>query len=130
MGRENVMPAALARVGETRRTPWLAIAASTALAAVLASTGDLESLADTTVLLLLGVFVVVNVVVLVLRRDRVGHDHFRVPTALPVLGVAASALVMTQSEPDAWARAGALLALALVLWSLDRHLAGRSGGEK
>jgi amino acid transporter len=121
MAREEVMPAPLARVGSARRTPWTAIVFSTALAAVLASTGDLESLADTTVLLLLGVFIVVNVSVLVLRRDPVGHEHFRVPAALPVLGVAASALVMTQSEADAWLRAGALLALALVLWLVDRR---------
>jgi amino acid transporter len=124
MAREEVMPVSLARVGETRRTPWLAIAASTALAAVLACTGDLESLADTTVLLLLAVFVVVNLAVIVLRRDVVGHDHFRVPLALPVLGVGACALVMTQSEPDAWIRAGTLVALALVLWSLDRRFRG------
>ena len=33
-----------------------------------------------TVLLLLLVFTVVNIAVLVLRRDPVDHDHFRVPT--------------------------------------------------
>jgi basic amino acid/polyamine antiporter, APA family len=38
---------------------------------------DLDSLADTTVLLLLGVFIAVNVSVLILRRDPVSHDHFR-----------------------------------------------------
>jgi hypothetical protein len=44
------------------------------------------ALGGTTALLLLCVFAVVNVAVLVLRKDRVGHDHFRTPTILPVLG--------------------------------------------
>ena len=42
--------------------------------------GDLETLADTTVLLLLFVFVCVNAAVLVLRREPVDHEHFRAPT--------------------------------------------------
>jgi APA family basic amino acid/polyamine antiporter len=36
--------------------------------------------------LLLSVFTVVNMAALVLRRDRVGHTHFKAPTVLPVLG--------------------------------------------
>ena len=43
---------------------------TTVIAIVLISTGDLSTLADTTVLLLLFVFTIVNVAVLVLRRER------------------------------------------------------------
>ena len=42
-------------------------------------------LGGTTSLLLLCVFTIVNVAVLVLRRDPVDHKHFRAPTALPVV---------------------------------------------
>ena len=66
----------------------MAILFSAALAAVLIIIGDLDTLADTTVLLLLFVFVCVNTAVLVLRKDKVDHDHFRAPSILPVLGVA------------------------------------------
>ena len=45
--------------------------------------GDLTTLADTTVLLLLFVFIGVHVALLVLRKEPVDHDHFRAPTALP-----------------------------------------------
>jgi hypothetical protein len=45
--------------------------------------------ADTTVLLLLGVFVCVNLAVLVLRREWVEHEHWHAPTLLPVLATAA-----------------------------------------
>jgi amino acid transporter len=128
MAEEGVMPAPLARVHPVRRTPWVAIAAATALASVLAATGDLEALADTTVLLLLCVFIVVNVAVLALRADRVERDHFRIPSAIPLLGVGACLVVMTQTEPDAWLRAAALLALAFVVWLLQGRL--RSSSEE
>jgi amino acid transporter len=46
----------------------------------LITTGDLSTLADTTVLLLLFVFTIVNIAVLVLRRERVEHEHFTAPS--------------------------------------------------
>ena len=73
-----------------------------ALAFVLLVLGDLESLADTTVLLLLSVFVCVNIAVLVLRRDPVEHEHWRAPTALPVLGaVVCVGLIVQKAFEDA-----------------------------
>ena len=42
--------------------------------------GDLSTLAETVVLLLLFVFISTNVAVLVVRRDTVNHAHFRVWT--------------------------------------------------
>ncbi|PRC51273.1 amino acid permease, partial [Mycobacterium sp. ITM-2017-0098] len=52
-----------------------------------ASSNAISILGGTTSLLLLAVFAVVNVAVLVLRRD-VQHagGHFKTPTALPVIG--------------------------------------------
>jgi amino acid transporter len=109
----------------------VAIAFVTALAIVLAATGDLATLADTTVLLLLGVFIVVNMSVLVLRRDEVEHDHFRTPLVFPVLGALACAIVMTQPSPEIYARAGLLLGLGLLLWLANRLLGerGRRAGK-
>lgn len=61
---------------------------TTSVVMVLTSIGDLSTLAETVVLLVLFVFIATNVAVLVLRRDTVDHDHFRVRTAVPVLRVA------------------------------------------
>lgn len=124
MAEEGVLLSPFSRLSR-HKTPVVAIAFTTAIAAGLILTGDLEALADTTVLLLLGVFIVVNVAALRLRRDRVGHKHFEVPVALPLLGIAACVLVMTQIEGETWLRAGALLCLGLGLWSVQR-LAVRS----
>ena len=83
------------------------------------SIGDLETLADTTVLLLLLAFVAVHVSVLVLRRTPVDHEHFRAWTGFPILGaLCCLALIVQKLVEDAvvFAYAGGLLAVGLVLW--------------
>jgi amino acid transporter len=87
MGREGVLPVAFGRVHAGRRTPYVAIAFTTLLAfALITFVGAIPALGGTTALLLLCVFVVVNVAVQVLRRDRAAHEHFTTPTLLPFLG--------------------------------------------
>jgi basic amino acid/polyamine antiporter, APA family len=125
MARERILPGAFGRVHATRRTPWVAIAFTALIAAGLVLTGDLEDLADTTVLLLLLVFAVVNVAVLVLRRDRIDADHFRAPTVLPVIGAAVSLALLTTKDGEVFLRAGALLALGVVLWLVTWYAHGR-----
>jgi amino acid transporter len=119
MAREGVLPASFGRLSD-RETPLVAIAFTTLIAASLIATGELGTLADTTVLLLLGVFIAVNVSALRLRDERVDHEHFEVPVVLPFLGIAACVLVMTQIEAETWVRAAALLGLGLVLWLAQR----------
>src|SRR5690606_5625112 len=82
--------------------------------------GDLATLAETVVLLLLFVFMSANVSVLVLRRDRVEHDHFRVWTFVPVLGIASCILLLTQQRPVVWLFGAILLAVGVVLYLLTR----------
>jgi basic amino acid/polyamine antiporter, APA family len=125
MGREQVVPRAFARLHPTRRTPSVAIVFTAALAAVLVVTGDLGTLARTTVTLLLWVFALVNASVLVLRRERVPHPHLRVPRAVPVLGAVASLGLLTQPAPGIHLRAALLLALGGVLWVIQQAVARR-----
>ncbi|WP_240796556.1 APC family permease [Streptomyces sp. RFCAC02] len=120
MARDRLLPGFLARVLPRRRTPWAAIAVTTALSMLLALTGDVASLASTLVLLLLCVFGAVNIAVLVLRRDQVDTDHFRVPRAVPVLGAASCVLLATRIEQEVWQRALPLIALGLVLGAVAR----------
>jgi basic amino acid/polyamine antiporter, APA family len=75
------------------------------------------------VLLLLCVFALVNVSVLVLRRDPVDHEHYRAPTWMPVLGaVVCLVLILPISGRAAavYARAGVLIAIGIVLWFVNR----------
>jgi amino acid transporter len=119
MAQEGVVPGPFAKVLPSRRTPWFAIAFTSAIAAVLVATGDLGSLADTTVALLVVVFGIVNVCVLVLRRDPVDHEHFVVPSFVPVAGVGISLALLTQIEAETYGRAAILVALGAALWVVN-----------
>ncbi|WP_417540362.1 APC family permease [Microbacterium maritypicum] len=128
MAEQNLLPATLGRVLPKRRTPWVAILTTTLVAMGLTLVGDLATLAETVVLLLLVVFLSVNVSVLVLRRDRVENDHFRVWTFVPVLGIGSCILLLTQQRPAVWLFGGILLAVGGVLYLLA--LWGRKHAEK
>ena len=120
MAHQGLLPSVLGGVLAKRRTPAAAILATTAVAIVLTLTGSLATLAQTVVLLLLFVFISTNLAVLVLRRDQVAEEHFRVPTWVPVLGVASCLLLMTQQDGQTWLRAGALLLVGVVLYGITR----------
>ncbi|MFS0853606.1 APC family permease [Microbacterium sp. 179-I 3D4 NHS] len=126
MAEQRLLPSALARVLPKRKTPWVAILTTTLVAMGLTLVGDLETLANTVVLLLLFVFLSANVSVLVLRRDKVEHDHFRVWTAIPVLGIASCILLLTQQPPLVWLFGGILLAAGAVLYAVTRWSRRRS----
>jgi basic amino acid/polyamine antiporter, APA family len=127
MGDQGVMPTVFSRVHPGRRTPWVSILFTTLIALVLLATigGNDEALSvlgSTTVVLLLLAFVMVNISVLVLRRDEVGHEHFRTPTVFPILGaVIAAALLVYQAVSDitVFGLAAALLVLGIVLYGVN-----------
>jgi basic amino acid/polyamine antiporter, APA family len=119
MADQGVMPSVFARVHWGRRTPWVAILFTILIVMILIVTGDIAENARATVLLLLFVFIVINVCVFVLRRDRVEHEHFRTPSLFPILGILVSLGLLTQQQWDTFLRAGALLLVGLVLWGLN-----------
>lgn len=125
MAEQRLLPGLLARVLPKRRTPWVAIIATTAVAMLLTLIGDLATLAETVVLLLLFVFLSANVSVLVLRRDPVEHEHFRVWTFVPVLGIGSCILLLTQQRPIVWALGGMMLAVGAILFLAARWGASR-----
>ncbi|MEX5721859.1 APC family permease [Geodermatophilus maliterrae] len=116
LAEQRLLPAVLGRVLPQRRTPWVAIAVTTLVAMGLTLVGDLATLANTVVLLLLFVFLSTNTAVLVLRRDRVAADHFRVPAVVPVLAIASCLLLLWQQTAVTWGLAGLLLAVGVVLY--------------
>src|SRR5829696_2570799 len=127
MGDQGVMPTVFSNVHPGRRTPWVSIAFTAVIALlVLVTIGRndeaLSTLGSTTVVLLLIAFVMVNISVLVLRRDEVGHEHFRTPTVFPILGaVIAAALLIYQAASDitVFGLAAVLLAVGVVLYGVN-----------
>lgn len=133
MSREHVLPPILGKVHASRRTPYIAIAFTTLLAfALITFVGEVPALGGTTALLLLCVFTIVNIAVLVLRRDTVEHSHFRSPTILPVLGAICCAFLAgpwTGRDPVQYKIAGILIGIGIVLWFVN-YLVNRSIGQK
>ncbi|PJJ71814.1 amino acid transporter [Diaminobutyricimonas aerilata] len=136
MSKKGVLPAFLGRVHSTRRTPWTAIIFTTVLSLGLITFVSLGQdspvvvmLGGTTSLLLLTVFAVVNVTVLVLRRDRVEHKHFHAGTVFPIIGALACAWLVfpfsSGRDPQQYLIAGVLLAVGLVLWAITYFTGGR-----
>ena len=125
MAKQGVIPTSLAKVHQRNRTPSAAIVFTTALAFALigyvsyASEDAVAVLGGTTALLLLAVFAVVNIAVLVLRRDRVEHDHFRTRTPVAVVASAACAYLVTPlsgRDSQQYEVAALLLLVGLVLF--------------
>jgi basic amino acid/polyamine antiporter, APA family len=86
MANERILPKVFGTVHPFRRTPWVSILITSGIAAVLVATAGsdgVSKLGGTTALLLLCVFAVA---VLVLRREKVEHKHFRTPTWAPIVG--------------------------------------------
>jgi amino acid transporter len=128
MANERILPRALGRVHAGRRTPWVAIAFTSLIAIVLVLVGDISQLGGTTALLLLLVFTIVNIAVLVLRRDTVDHNHFRAPTWMPYVGIALSGFLVTPlaGQPlERYVIAAFLLLVGVVLWAVNYWYVGR-----
>ncbi|MCU1571031.1 MAG: family permease [Naasia sp.] len=141
MSRQRILPPFLSRVLPGRRTPWAAILFTTAIALGLIAYISLDPegpiallLGGTTSLLLLAVFAVVNVAVLVLRRQPVDHDHFRTPSVLPVVGALACVYLVlpwtSGRDPAQYEIALILLVIGVVLWAVTWLHRRRSGYEQ
>ncbi|MFE3451684.1 APC family permease [Nonomuraea sp. NPDC059194] len=133
LANERVVPRSLGLVDPRRRTPIVGILFTTALAIGLISTGEISGLGETTAFLLLCVFAVVNIAVLVLRKEEVEHNHYRAPTVLPVIG-AVMAIVLASpltGRPGAvYVTAGVLLGIGLLLWVVNWAFTRRQRQEE
>ncbi|MDQ3577469.1 MAG: APC family permease [Actinomycetota bacterium] len=128
MANERIIPRAFGTVHPFRRTPWVSILFTSVIAMVLVATVDISLLGGTTSLLLLLVFTVVNVAVLVLRKDTVEHKHFRAPTILPVIGAITCAYLaspLSGRPAREYGIAAILLGVGVVLWLINRLVVGK-----
>lgn len=135
LAESGLLPEIFGRVAATRRTPWVAILAVGAVTMVMSFVGDVSVLAETTVLLLVLVFISANVSVLVLKKDRVQHPHFTAPRIVSIVALVASVLLLTQQSAQTWTIAACYVAAGSVLFLIARHarnreLAAAAGRER
>lgn len=136
MSRQGLLPAVLGKVHATRHSPHVAIAALFGVVTVLILSGGVEQLAESTVLLLLTVFTIVNISLVVLKlRPSEPKGGFEVPIFVPALGaLVCSALIVVRIQkalapvaldgaktPDA-VQTAPLIALAVIVVSLILYL--------
>jgi amino acid transporter len=130
MSRQGLLPAILGRVHPTRRTPHIAIVVLFAIVTALILSGSVKQLAESTVLLLLMVFCVVNISLVVLkRRPGEARGGFEVPLVVPVLGAIVCLVLIAVRIESAWSKEGGhvaplvalgIVAVALVLYRITR----------
>jgi APA family basic amino acid/polyamine antiporter len=120
MGAQGLLPSVFAKVLPGRGTPWVAILITTVVAMVLTATGSIATLAETVVLLLLLVFLSTNIAVLVLRREKVEHEHFRAWSVLPVLGALSCLVLLTQQSGEVWLRSAIIIAVGCLLYAATK----------
>ncbi|WP_052366806.1 APC family permease [Paraoerskovia marina] len=148
LANQGTLPRVFGRVHARRQTPWVAIVVTTLLSyglivyvvrasATQEGANAVSLLGGTTSLLLLCVFAVVNVAVLVLRRDPVDHAHFRTWTPVAVLGALTCAFLVgpwarSTEQQQQYVIAAGLLAVGLLLsfatWLYNRRVLRRTTG--
>ena len=128
MARSGSLPAMIARLGRTQ-APWLAALLGLGVATVFALTADIGLAASVTDFAVYGIFIVVNVSVIVLRRK---HPEIRRPFAvplaprgvpmLPVAAIVTVVVMLARLERDAWILGSLAVAAGGVAWTLLRLL--------
>ncbi len=121
-GRDGFLPAALAAVHPTRRTPHVAIAVQTALVIVLALFGNFEVLAVAANVTILIMYAACCLASVELRRRGIqgGGLPFRVPGAgvAPWLALGVIGWLLWGLTPGEWAAAAIILALAALVFTV------------
>lgn len=130
MSRQGLLPALIGRIHATRRTPHIAILILFVIVTALILSGSVKQLAESTVLLLLMVFTVVNVSLIILKlRPGEARGGFEVPVFVPVLGALVCLTLIGVRVESAWSAEGGhvapLVALAIVAVSLGLYFLTR-----
>ncbi|NNM32488.1 MAG: amino acid permease [Gemmatimonadetes bacterium] len=122
MGRDRLLPAAMASVHPERRTPHVAIVATGVILLAMAMTLPIEAVGSAASLIFLLTFAMVNLSVIVLRRKAPEIERrYKVPLypVVPVLGIVlnlALAFYQFTFQPLAWYVTLGWIAVGLVLY--------------
>lgn len=127
LSRQKMIPEWLGRVHGSRRTPHIAIFVMLAVVVALQFAGDITALASATVLLLLGVFTLVNIALAILkRRDGDVEGAFDIPIAIPILGAIVCACMIAGQVTQEEVR-GLVVAMAIIVTILLSYMLNGRG---
>ncbi|MCG3200922.1 MAG: putative amino acid permease YhdG [Gammaproteobacteria bacterium] len=121
MARQRLLPAALARLHDTRRTPWVTVVLTGVLSLLLVASGSVTVLAQTTGAILMLVFMFVHLsAILTRRRQPAPPGRFTAPRIVPHLGVGLCVLLLTQFPIAVYQRLAVIMAASLAVFLLLR----------
>jgi amino acid transporter len=144
MAKEDVVPAAFAKIHPTRRSPWVGLLFSAVVVATLLITGTIlleagvginlvERLALVTVILLLFIYALVIVTCLKLRGQDEDERTFRANTPLLLVGLVGNLAILGFSiydDPTSLIWCAALLAVGGVLFVIEYSIGSRKGSKQ
>lgn len=132
MSRDGLLPARLAKVHPTRRTPWLISIIVTAIVAVVAGFTPVGVLEEMVNIGTLSAFILVSVGVIVLRRNRPDLPRgFRVPLNpwLPGLSALICLYLTLNLTVETWLRFLIWLALGFIVYFAYSRRSSRLGRD-
>ncbi|MBU6179491.1 MAG: amino acid permease [Verrucomicrobia bacterium] len=116
MSRQGLLPGFLGRIHPVRRTPHTAVVVLFVIVTALILSGSVKQLAESTVLLLLMVFSVVNLSLLVLKlRPGEPRGGFEVPVVIPALGMLVCLILIGVRVASSWQKEGGYIAPVVAL---------------
>jgi basic amino acid/polyamine antiporter, APA family len=135
MSQQGLLPGSIGKIHPTRRTPHIAIVILFAVVSLLILSGNAKQMAESTVLLLLMVFSVVNIsLVVLMRRPGEPKGGFEVPIFVPMLGTLVCLILIGVRVHSAWFVKGdhvaPLVALAIVLISFGLYWISPKGRQQ
>lgn len=131
MSQQGLLPALIGRIHPGRRTPHIAIVILFVVVSALILSGNAKQMAESTVLLLLMVFSVVNAsLVVLMRRPGEPKGGFEVPIFIPILGALVCLILIAVRVESAWSVKGGhvapIVALSIVLISYGLYWISKS----
>ncbi|HEX5033599.1 MAG TPA: amino acid permease, partial [bacterium] len=121
MSEEKLLPPTFGRVHARRSTPWISVLAAGGIVLLLVFTGSLKALAQTTSLLILGVFFFVHLSLLKIKKRKEPHEGIVVPWICPILGALSCLALVFTFPAEVFLRSGVLLALGFLVWLVQRR---------
>ncbi|NJP11579.1 MAG: amino acid permease [Leptolyngbyaceae cyanobacterium RU_5_1] len=115
MSREGLLPAWLGKLHAGRSTPYRTILVILPIAIFLALSGTLQFLAGTTATLIMAMFCLVNLSLLVIKRQEPRTGGFRVPALIPALALISNIVLITFASKESHILALAFTGIGLLL---------------
>lgn len=121
MAEQKIFPTVFGRVHPGTKTPYISIAAIFPVVFLLATFGELKSLAGTTSILILLVFCATNYSLIRIKKQEPAGEGFRVPSFIPWIALLANfALMLFSQTQSRWLALGFIVFGGLLYVILSR----------